>query len=71
MSDFYRVKDKQTGHEYSVRFPDPEQHEVLEKPAVDFNGDALPGKPHLSVAKKATAKHDGGEPAEIPEEGSK
>ena len=59
MSEFYRVKDKTTGHEYTVRFVDPDQHEVLDKPAVDVNGDALPGKSHTSVATKASAQNGG------------
>lgn len=42
MTDFIRVRDKQTGHEYtipSLRFDD-EAHTILDKPAVDRHGDA-------------------------------
>lgn len=71
MAEFVRVKDKETGHEYTTaRVLD--KHEVLDKRAVDVNGRALPAKPKTSVAKKASAsKTTGGEPAENPEEGSK
>jgi hypothetical protein len=69
--EFVRVKDKTTGHEYSVRFPDPEQHEVLKKDAVDINGDPLPGKPKTTVSKSATAKQEGGQPADTREDEAK
>lgn len=75
MSEFVRVKDKTTGHEYSVRRPDPKRVDVLDKPAVDRNGKPLPAKPKTTVAAVASAKKkttpNGGEPAETPEEGSK
>lgn len=83
MSDFVRVKDKSTGHEYSVRHPDPEKVDVLDKPAVDRNGRVLPAVPHVpepepadtkhqtTAAKKVAAKPNGVEPAVNPEEGSK
>lgn len=72
MPDFTRVKDKITGHEFSVRWPNPDQHDVLDKDAVDANGDPLPPKPKTSAATKAAEKKNGGgEPAGTPEEGSK
>lgn len=76
MADFQRVRDKNTGHEYSVRHV-TDDHEVIDKRAVDHNGRPLPAKTKTSVAKKAAAKKaasssaTGGEPAENPEEGSK
>lgn len=53
MPYFTRVKDKATGHEYSIRFPDPDQHEVLDKEAVDADGNPLPPKPKTSAATRA------------------
>lgn len=72
MYDFVRVKDKLTGHEFSVRYADPDQHEVLDKEAVDRNGDPLPDKPRTSARAKAAEKKNanGGEPATTPKEGS-
>lgn len=43
MNGFVRVKDKTTGHKYSVRHPDPERVEVLkDELAVDSEGRTLP-----------------------------
>lgn len=72
MPTFVRVRDKDTGHEYTTAHV-LDKHEVLpKKRAVDVNGRPLPAKPKVSVSKKATAsKKDGGEPAGNPEEGSK
>lgn len=72
MSEFQRVKDKATGHEYSARRPDLSKVDVLDKDAVDRNGRALPAKPKASVSKKAASKSsNGGEPATTPnKEGS-
>lgn len=70
MSDFQRVKDKITQHEYSVRYPDPDQHIVLDEPAVDRNGDPLPATPHTTVATEVTAKQTNGGPS-AQKEGSK
>lgn len=79
MHEFVRVRDKTTGHEYSVRNV-TENHEVLEgERAVDARGYALPATTtKTSGAKKAPAKKaaassrtTGGEPATNPEEGSK
>lgn len=59
MSEFQRVKDKFTGHEFSVRYPDPQQHEVIDKDAVDLNGDPLPAKPKTNVgSERAKPKHE-------------
>jgi hypothetical protein len=74
MADPRRVKDKDTGHEFTTRREAlPENWEVVKnKRAVDARGRDLPAKPKTSVAKKATAsKTSGGEPAGNPEEGSK
>lgn len=77
MSDFVRVKDKATGHEYSTSHV-TDNHEVLDKRAVDANGRPLPAKPKTTVAKKASASKaapsseptNGAESATTPEEGS-
>lgn len=74
MSDFQRVKDKATGHEYSARRPDLTKVEILDKPATDRYGAPLAPEPKTSVANQAPAKKtnpNGGEPAKNPEEGSK
>jgi len=71
MPEFVRVRDKDTGHEYSVVHVQ-DHHEVLkDKKAVDANGRPYPAKPKTSVAKKATAsksstssKPSGDEPTE-------
>jgi hypothetical protein len=50
MPDFVRVRDKRTGHEYSVRRPHPQHHEVIDKPAQSRNGRALRDKPRVDLA---------------------
>ena len=47
---FTRVRDKATGHHYSVAHVDPSKHEVLKQPAVDANGRTLPAKPRVDVS---------------------
>lgn len=49
---WYRIKDKRTKHESTVAGMsiDPENHEILDKDAVDANGSPLPAKPHLTPA---------------------
>lgn len=69
MSDFVRVKHDVFG-EFSIAETsvDPAIHTVIDKPAVDQNGDVLPGKPKTTVkttAKKTTTNGD--EPATTPE----
>jgi|GEM_PF-6349557 len=79
MSDFVRVRDKRTGHEYSVVHV-TDNHEVVNKRAVDSSGQVLPPKHKSSVATKKASEskaapsgnHSGGEPVENPnKEGSK
>lgn len=75
MSDFVRVKDKTTGHEFTVRHPDLSKVAVIDKPAVDRNGRPLEAKPKTSVAAKAAEKKSktstpGAEPAASSQEGS-
>lgn len=57
MSDFTRVKDNETGHEYSVptvRFEaDPDLFTKVDKPATYPDGSPLPPKYKTTVAKKA------------------
>ena len=57
MADPRRVKDKDTGHEFTTRRNAlPDGWEVLKnKRAVDARGRDLPAKPKVSVAKKASA----------------
>lgn len=68
---FVRVKDKLTGHEFSVRFADPEQHEVLDKDAVDNNGEPLPPKPKTTATAQAAAKKTATTAGTPNEEGTK
>ena len=44
MPDYVRVRDKSTGHEYTIerRSVDREAHEVTQKRAVDDGGSILP-----------------------------
>ena len=60
MTDFVRVRDKETGHHYSVprsRFvATPELWQELKQPATDRGGDPLPPKYHTSVSKEAEKK---------------
>lgn len=49
MPEFVRVKDKTTGHEFSVRVPNPAKVDVIDKPAVDLNSKPLPAKPKVAV----------------------
>ena len=57
MPEFLRVKDKETGHEYSVpkvRYDaDPDLYTKVDKDATDPAGTPLPPKYKTSVAKKA------------------
>lgn len=58
MSDFLRVKDGETGHEYSVtaeRYDaTPDLFTKLDKPATNSAGEPLPPKYRTTVAKKAS-----------------
>jgi len=51
-----RVKDKVTGHEYSIRAASlDDTHEVIDKPAVGPGGHLLPAKPNRTPARKTAA----------------
>lgn len=51
MPEFVRVRDKATGHQYTLGAStveaEPHLYEVLKKPAVDTQGVPLPAKPNL------------------------
>ena len=74
MSDFVGVKDKTTGHEFSVRHPNLAKVTVIDERAVDVNGRPLPATPKAPVPEPVAAKkkttHDDGEPVTTPKEGS-
>lgn len=53
MTDWFRVKDKSTKHEYTVGVVDPEAHEVLKKPGADDLGNPLPAKPNVPKGQQA------------------
>jgi hypothetical protein len=55
MTDWVRVKDKRTGHEYSVASPDSDVHDVLDKPAADAGGQPLPAKPFFDHMRESIA----------------
>lgn len=60
-TEWTRVKDKSTGHEYTVAVVDPEAHDVLDKKdAVDLQGNPLPAKPKLTRAQasKSTSREE-------------
>ena len=55
MPEFVRVRAKDTGHEYTEGFFDPEIHEKVtvdgeDAPAVDSAGAPLPPKPNYAAA---------------------
>lgn len=56
MTDFTRVKDNETGHEYSVtsdRFDaSPDLFTAVDKPATDSAGEPLPPKYKTPLGKK-------------------
>lgn len=60
MPEFVRVRDNETGHEYSVAAArvaaTPDLWTQVEKPAAHPNGDPLPPKYRTTVAKKASEK---------------
>lgn len=74
MPEFVRVKDKTTGHEFTVRHPNLAKVDVIDSRALDANGQPLPATPHVPEATPAPAKKKtqtpGVEPATTPEEGS-
>lgn len=58
MPEYVRVKDKQTGHEFSLPDGsfDPEAVTILKKDAVDAGGSPLPVKHKTTVADAAASK---------------
>lgn len=58
MPEWVRVKDKSTGHHYSVLSTEaennPDAYQVLKQDAVDHNGDPLPGEVPESSGQTAT-----------------
>lgn len=57
MPRFHRVKDKTTGHEFSVVNVNEDAHILLDKPGEDSFGRALPAKPNIpkgGTARKST-----------------
>lgn len=58
MPEYIRVRDKATGHEYTVtaaRFDDA-SHTRLDRPALDAHGEPAAPKYRTSATKKAAAK---------------
>jgi hypothetical protein len=60
MPEFVRVRDKDTGHHYSINKEKydrtPDVWELLKQDAVDAAGDPLPMKPKTSVSSEAAKK---------------
>lgn len=58
MSDYIRVRDKDTGHEYTIREHrmQGEAHTRLDKPALGAGGEPLPPKYKTTVNKAAEEK---------------
>lgn len=63
MTEYVRVKDKQTRHEYTIRADQvTDAHSVLKRPALDRHGDPAPVKfnkplPKISGAAPAPGKN--------------
>lgn len=63
MPDYVRVRDKSTGHHYSVLKQEadnhPDAYQVLKQDAVNANGDPLPGEiPDATAAPAQTKKEN-------------
>lgn len=62
MPEYVRVKDKSTGHHYSVLATEAENnadaYTVLKQDAVDHNGDPLPGEIPETSGQTATTKKE-------------
>lgn len=56
--EYVRVKDKSTGHHYTVLAAEaesnPEAYQVLKQPATNVNGDPLPGEIPDTTGQSAT-----------------
>lgn len=55
MPNWTRVRDKETGHHYSVAVVDSERHEVLKQDATDRHGRPLPAKLKTTVDQAAAS----------------
>jgi hypothetical protein len=53
MTEWIRVKDKSTKHEYTVAVVDPDAHDILKKDATSPDGTPLPAKPHTTAGSRA------------------
>lgn len=60
MPKLVRVRDSVTGHEYSTALV-LDQHKVLDEPAVDAHGRALPAKAAEKATKKSASSSDSGD----------
>ena len=58
--DYVRVRDKDTGHEYSImrRSVDRDAHELTQKKAVDDGGSPLPPVHNLAVGQPEPVQPD-------------
>lgn len=57
----FRVRDKDTKHEYTVGVVDPDAHEEIDGPAVDASGAPLPPKHHLTASQKKALEAESGD----------
>ncbi len=62
MTQFYRVRDKDTGHEFTEGFFDPDIHELVDGPATYPDGRPVEPKPNPAAVTAATAADADGEP---------
>ncbi len=62
MTQFFRVRDKDTGHEFTEGFFDPDIHERVDESGVGPDGVPLPPKPNTPAVTAATAAGAAGEP---------
>jgi hypothetical protein len=62
MPEYVRVKDKSTGHHYTVLAQEaatnPDAYQVLKQPAVNENGDPLPGEIPETTGQTATTSKE-------------
>jgi hypothetical protein len=69
-SKWVRVKDDTTGHEYSISREPFDGETVIDKPAANLQGEPLPAKPNINLARRKASDSAGsagtGEPAPPP-----
>lgn len=57
MTKFYRVRDKQTGHQFTTAVLRPNLEVLPDKQAVSRNGKALPAKPNIGPSPQSRKRN--------------